>query len=445
MSIKLTQRLAIPLFLLVALVALSVPAAPPDPELTPSRIVLCLTADAAHSQAVTWRTFKPVEAPQGQIAVLTSAPDFAASAQSVPATAVPLDLTGPEVPEGAKTQNYFLTFENLQPATRYGYRVGDGAVWSPWNVFQTASDKPAPFRFLYFGDPQNDLASLWSRTARLAFQQAPDAAFLLFAGDIVNNGYDDALWGEFAEALGFISAMVPSVSTPGNHDTHRYPKKHEATYPYTASPVYHAHFRMPENGPAGDTALNQEAYCIDYQGVRFISVNSNVYMFDRPLNDQHDAIWDAQLAWLEKALAYNPNRWTIVTHHQPIYSVSERRDSPELREALRPLYDKYHVDLVLQGHDHTYGRTHKLANDQIVDPAAPGTIYAVSVSGPKMYDADPKFASLMAKVGSKTQLYQVVEVDQDKLTYTAYTLEGQAFDTFRLQKDAAGTSTYINE
>ncbi len=431
--------------LLTLFVTVSALAAPPDPDLVPSRIILCITADPAHNQTVTWRTTKDLAAPQGQIALLTSAPDFGAGAESLAATTVPLDLTSPEVPEGTKTQNYYLTFKNLQPDTAYGYRVGDGTVWSPWNVFKTASDKPEPFRFLYLGDPQNDLASLWSRTARLSFQQAPDAAFMLFAGDIVNNGYDDQLWGEFAEALGFISAMIPSLPTPGNHDTHRYPKKHDAVYPYTASPVYHAHFRLPENGPAGDTALNQEAYCVDYQGVRLISVNSNVYMFDRPINDQHDAIWDAQLAWLEKALAYNPNRWTIVTHHQPIYSVSERRDSPELREALRPLYDKYHVDLVLQGHDHTYGRTHKLASDQIVDPAAPGTVYTVSVSGPKMYDADPKFASLMAKIGSKTQLYQVVEVDQDTLTYTAYTLEGEVFDTFRLEKDEAGKSKYITE
>jgi len=42
-----------------------------------------------------------------------------------------------------------------------------------------------------------------------------------------------------------------------------------------------------------------------------------------------------------------------------------------MQAALAPLYEKYHVDLVLQGHDHVYARTHKIAQDRIVDPSAP--------------------------------------------------------------------------
>ena len=43
------------------------------------------------------------------------------------------------------------------------YRVGDGVNWSEWFHFRTASDRPEPFSFIYFGDAQTDLKSLWSR------------------------------------------------------------------------------------------------------------------------------------------------------------------------------------------------------------------------------------------------------------------------------------------
>ena len=42
--------------------------------------------------------------------------------------------------------------------------------------------------------------------------------------------------------------------------------------------------------------------------------------------------------------------------HYPIYSSKQGRDNVGLRNALQPLFEKYKVDLVLQGHDHTYGR-----------------------------------------------------------------------------------------
>jgi len=150
------------------------------------------------------------------------------------------------------------------------------------------------------------------------------------------------------------------------------------------------------------------------------------------------------LAWLEKLLANNPNRWTVVTHHHPIYSVSKGRDNEPLRNMLRPLYDKYRVDLVLQGHDHTYGRTHKVAGDKTVDAAAPGTVYAVSMSGSKMYEVGPKFEHLMAKTAGHMQLYQVISVDHDRLRYDSYGIDGKRLDGFQLAKDSAGVSLYTS-
>ena len=143
-------------------------------------------------------------------------PKFEPSAATVRATFEKDDLG-----DGSSAAHYAARFEGLEPSTAYCYRVGDGQVWSEWNVFRTASAKPEPFRFLYVGDEQNSIKSLWSRSIRRAYAAAPDARFLVHAGDLVAEGYDDRLWGEWSDALSFISATVPSIPVPGNHDLHR--------------------------------------------------------------------------------------------------------------------------------------------------------------------------------------------------------------------------------
>ena len=111
-----------------------------------------------------------------------------------------------------------------------------------------------------------------------------------------------------------------------------------------------------------------------------------------------------------------------------------------MRDLLQPLYQKYGVDLVLQGHDHSYGRTHKVWDSKVVDPAAKGIVYAVSVSGPKMYELKPKFAQLMACTTGNKQLYQSISIDGDTLTYESQGIDGQRIDGFQLKKDAAGST-----
>jgi len=92
---------------------------------------------------------------------------------------------------GRTAGHYSVNFENLQPDTKFCYRVGDGKTWSEWNIFRTAGSKPGPFRFIYVGDAQNGIKSLWSRTIRTAYAAAPDARFIVHAGDLVAEGYDD--------------------------------------------------------------------------------------------------------------------------------------------------------------------------------------------------------------------------------------------------------------
>jgi len=407
------------------------------PELVPSRIILSLAADPSRSQPVTWRTERALDIAYAQISAASANPDFMKSAATVTATAAKAEIDG-----GKSVGAYVAHFKDLSPNTRYTYRVGDGANWSEWNSFRTSSDRPDAFRFLYLGDEQNNIKSLWSHSIRAAYSKAPDARFIVHAGDLLEEGYDDRLWGEWCDAMGFISALVPSFATPGNHDLHRLTHGSDSQEVLSVSSLWRNHFALPLTGPKSVDELNEQSYFIDYQGVRFISLDVNVYSNAAFAESARTRVGRRQLIWLEELLKENPNRWTIVVQHQPMYPIAKGRDHVEMREALLPLYDKYHVDLVLQGHDHTYARTHKLAGGKVMPSSQPGTIYAISVSGPKMYEIDDHFPTLRATTLAHTQAFQVIEVDGGKLSYDAYAIEGERMDSFQLLKHPDGTSTY---
>jgi hypothetical protein len=129
------------------------------------------------------------------------------------------------------------------------------------------------------------------------------------------------------------------------------------------------------------------------------------------------------------------------------------RDNARLRSLWKPVFDKYRIDLVLQGHDHVYVRTGLNVPDQLSaetdrressgsslvrrassDTAAvsAGTVYVVSVSGPKMYGLQRQ--SFMQRAAEQTQLYQIVHIDGGTLRFEAHTADGELYDAFTLKK-----------
>ena len=61
-----------------------------------------------------------------------------------------------------------------------------------------------------------------------------------------------------------------------------------------------------------------------------------------------------------------------------------------------------------------------------------GTVYVVSVSGPKMYPITK--GNYAKRVAENTQLYQIIHVDDLELRYEAYEATGDLYDTFTLRK-----------
>jgi len=385
----------------------------------PDRIILTWTDDPATTQAVSWRTAPSIGQSYAQIALAGDGPIKETDAQQVAAKTTPL------ITELGKHHYHAAQFADLQPQTLYAYRVGDGVNWSAWNHFRTAASTPEPLTFLYFGDAQNNLRSHWSRVIRQAYSAAPSAQFMLHVGDLIDSSGHDSEWGEWFQAGGWINAMLPSIAIPGNHE---YPRGVGRKLPHL-SRYWRPQFQFPENGPE---SLKETAFWFDIQGVRLVCLNSNERI-------------EEQSSWLETALSNNPNRWTVVAHHHPIYSATSR-DNPQLREAWQPIYDKYRVDIVLQGHDHSYGRTNLMTYDaesaDATVQSSAGTVYVVSVSGPKQYSRnDFEFA----RRAEDTQLFQVITVVGDELQYEARTATGRLYDAFTLQKQPGQTNKLIDQ
>ena len=382
----------------------------------PDRIVLTWPGDPSTSAAVTWRTTTQTGYARGQIAVADADPAFAQTATEVVAMTQTLDLT--------PGWSFYHTarFEALTPETQYAYRVGDGTTWSEWIHFMTAAKGPKPFKFIYFGDAQNDLKSLWSRTIRRAFRDAPYADFILHAGDLCNVPHRDSEWADWFYAGGWVHASIPTVAVPGNHEYGRI----SAGGPRTLARQWRPQFEFPTNGLA---ELPETNYFIDFQGARIVALDSN-----RDI--------EPQAIWLDKVLAENPHKWAIVTFHHPVFSTASGRDNKALREAWRPILEKHNVALVLQGHDHTYGRRNEPTGVTAMNEET-GTVYLVSVSGPKMYRVGDEAKATMQKTGERKQLYQIISVDGDHMKYEAFLVTGELYDSFELVKQEDGTNKFV--
>jgi len=402
-----------------------------QPTAYPDRVVLTFAGDPSSTQAVTWRTGPAVAEAVAEIALSDDSPALHLRSRLVAGRTSALEA------ENGLAHHHSVVFSELRPNTLYAYRVRGDGTWSEWFQFRTASRSFEPFSFLYFGDAQNAVKSHFSRTLRQAAMDRPDARLMVHAGDLVNlrEGSHDDEWGEWFDAGGWLHGMIPSVPATGNHEHVDEENGQDGTV-RVLSVHWPVHFTLPSNGPAG---MEQTVYFVDFQGVRFIVLNSTEAVYD----DAPDR-GAYQARWLEGVLADNPNRWTVVSFHHPVISVSRERDNPPLREHWQPLFDRYGVDLVLQGHDHAYGRGSNVDDGTMAWNGYSGTMYVVSVAGPKMYFASDEALEAFDRVAEDTQLYQTIHVGWDRLAFESRTTSGRLYDAFELHKVTDGPNRLVD-
>ena len=247
-----------------------------------------------------------------------------------------------------------VTVTGLEANTTYYYTVEKNGVQSEVQEYKTGSFDSV--KMLYVGDPQNgealtagsgaantaarNDAFAWNRTLEIATAQNPGVNFIISAGDQVNKT-GQAKEEEYAGYLSpAVLAGLPVATTIGNHDS--------------LNPDYTYHFNNPNATENGKTQAGGDYY-YSYGAGLFIVLNTNNYNVA-----EHEKT-------IQEAIASAPDAaWRVVTIHQDIYGTSldhSDTDGMILRTQLTPIFDKYDIDVVLQGHDHTYSRSKLLYGD----------------------------------------------------------------------------------
>lgn len=239
----------------------------------PDRIVLTFAGDPATSRAVTWRTSAEVKNAVAEITVSLGEPGMFDQTIQVTAETESFDMNRYSSNKQGVVHYHSAEFSDLQPDTLYAYRVGDGRRrWSEWIQFRTAAAEPAPFRFLYFGDAQNNVLSTWSRVIRMANQTAPDARFAIHAGDLINMAHSDQEWAGWFKAGSFLHAQWATVPVLGNHEF--MPLKEEEKPTRHVSILWRPQFTLPLVSELPEK-LHETVYSISYQGAQIIVLNSS--------------------------------------------------------------------------------------------------------------------------------------------------------------------------
>jgi hypothetical protein len=350
---------------------------------TSSAVVLGIGANASQ-RVVSWyssaNTAQAVQvAPTSQLVN----GEFPASAVSYAATVAANSVNG--------GFNGHATIDGLQENTAYSYRVGSEGAWSATYAFKTQKFDGA-YNFLFFGDPQigssgdvpKDGAG-WTDTLNVALAANPNTELLVSGGDQVETANTETQWNAFLASDKL--RQYPWAATIGNHDV--------------GGKAYDQHFWTPNTDRSapfysGSTTTQSGGdYWYSYKGVLFIHLNSNAYASGK------DA---AHIAYVTDVVNAHgaENQYTVLVYHHSIYSPASHAndgDNKQRRLDFPTAFSNLGVDLVLQGHDHSYSRSYALKNGAKakadeqpgaaqVTQGVGGVIYVTgnSASGSKYYD-----------------------------------------------------------
>jgi len=296
---------------------------------------------------------------------------------------------------------FSVVLTDLDPDTRYFYRIGSEENWSEVKSFKTASGAE-DFSFLYLGDIQEG-HDAWGNMIENIYNENPQIRFALLGGDLTNDDNDFTQWGEFLGAAKGVFSQIPVMPAKGNHD----------------GELFFEFFALPDNGPPQGTYEN--FYSFDYGDAHFVVL------------DTSNVITTIVKHWIEQDLQNTDKKWKFAIFHHPPYQNFD--DNKTIDDALRehwvPIFEQNHVDMVFVGHQHVYMRTHPIYEDEVTADSY-GIVYVMGNSGSKFYSTGQGFPYI-AKEESGSN-YQVIQLEDDVLTLTSRKADGEIIETYMLNK-----------
>ncbi len=361
--------------------------------------------------------------------------------------AAPGSLTN-TVDDNVDTFDHEITLTGLSPATQYYYDIGTPThVFEGGDVAHTFTTAPPigstdPFRVWVVGDSgSSDSLAASVRDAFLAFNGGVPDFWLMLGDNAYDAGsdaeYESALFDQYADVL----QASPAWPTRGNHDDSLF--------------TYWTLFTLPTLGEAGGVASNTESYySFDWGNVHFLCLDSE---------GSSSAPGGVMWSWAEADLLATTQEWIVAYWHHPPYSKGSHDsdledDLIDMRENILPLLEDHGVDLVLNGHSHSYERSMLIdghyeggftfepcmvVDDGDGDPAGDGayrtpvgphngTVYAVAGSSGKLTDEGPLNHPVMV-TSLLTLGSLVLDVDDRQLDVSFLDATGVILDTFRLE------------
>ncbi|WP_345624237.1 metallophosphoesterase family protein [Streptomyces ziwulingensis] len=305
---------------------------------------------------------------------------------------------------GDHTQYYLhAKLTHLKPGRTYYYGVGHAGfdpaqahLLGTLGTFTTAPAKAESFTFTAFGDQGVSYHAL--ANDGLILGQNP--AFHLHAGDICyadpagqgktsDTGFDSRTWDQFLAQTETVAKQVPWMVAYGNHDM-------EAWYSPNGYGGEEARWELPTNGP--DQANLPGVYTFVHGNTAIISLDANDISFEIPANLGISG--GTQTTWLERQLkryrADDDIDFVVVFFHHCAYCTSTAHASEGgVRDEWVPLFEKYTVDLVINGHNHVYERTDVIKGGEVAKelpiggtayPETDGVVYVTAgAAGKSLY------------------------------------------------------------
>ena len=293
--------------------------------------------------------------------------------------------------------------EDLQEATTYYYRVGDGEHWSSVQSFTTGYQNTG-IQALVLGDLQE--SNNTNLEGILGQVDIANFDLTIQTGDLVDNGGSYALWNNTFSML----EELPTgrLFAIGNHE---------------------------QSGSLDPNALiyNQEGgssyYSAQYGNVFVATIAYN--SFSQQVLEQLKA--DAQASQAT---------WKIlVTHQPPYYTNKVAGMDASTQQAIAQAAQEAGIDVVLSGHDHSYARTQPLYNGA-VDEEKGITYFICGSLGEKSYGVTNTPEFHFAKATNDYQaLYTTLSTTADTLTIQVYDYNSgspEQIDSFTKTKDNGG-------
>ena len=234
---------------------------------------------------------------------------------------------------GVASLAHRATMTGLDPTLPIRYRVGSDKGWSPVRVLGPAAG--GTFRFCSFGDHGR---TKFSR-ANVAQVAARNPNFFLMVGDMSYAGARrQYLWNPYFDALEPLSANVPVMMCPGNHEAEG-----------NGGRAYKSRTTHPGAGTY---------YAFEYENVHFLVCSTGCLAEDGALKEEIEFM-EGDLAEAAKRRAEGKVDFVAVVQHYTTWSDERfrRPNNPTLVKLEEDMLVRYGVDLLINGHDHGYQRS----------------------------------------------------------------------------------------